>query len=101
MTETPKAIAFSSRVRSAATTLEIAYRLAKRVSEEWYALSMSTDIPFDVELFDDGHTSRPITHDNVYDIITRCNDLIADYEAIDKAKLNTIIKASDAPLDWR
>lgn len=101
MAETQKAIAFGARVRAAATTLEIAYRLAKRVSEEWYALGMANDIPFDVQPFADGNGTRPLTHNDVYGIITRCDELIADYEAGNHAKLNTLIIGSDAPLDWR
>ena len=101
MAETLKAIAFSARVRAAATTLEIAYRLAKRVSQEWYALGIGFDIKFDTVPLNDGNAARPLTHNDVYGIINRCDEMVADYEANNNAKLNTVILGSDAPLDWR
>lgn len=98
---TAKATAFASRARSVATRLEIAYRAAKRLSEEWYALNMGTDIPFDTNPLGDGNETMPLTHMDVYGIINRCDELIADYEAGNHAKLNTIMVASEAPGDWR
>lgn len=98
---TQKAIAFSARARAAATTLEIAYRLAVRVSQEWYALNMGADIPFDTNALEDGNGARPLTHMDVYGVINRLDELIADYEANNNAKLNTVIIASDIPADWR
>lgn len=101
MADSIKAIAFSARVRAVATTLEIAYRLAKRVREEWYALTMSKEIPFDELPLTDGNETRPLTNMGIYHIINRCDELVTDYEANNNAKLNTIIQASDIPLDWR
>lgn len=101
MAETQRAIAFSSRLRDAATALEIAYRRAKRLSEEWYALGMGSDIPFDTNLFEDGWASMPMTHMDVYGVVNRADELVADYEANNHAKLNTILKASHPPGDWR
>lgn len=98
---TVKAIAFSARVRAAATALEIAYRIAKRISQEWYALSMASDIPFDNEPLVDGDGARPLTNMGVYHIINRCDELVAAYEANNNAVLNTVIQASQAPADWR
>lgn len=98
---TQKAIAFASRARSAATRLEVAYRAAKRLSEEWYALLMGNDIPFDSDPLGDGNGTLPLTNMDVYGIINRCDELVADYEADNKAKLNTVLKASEAPGDWR
>jgi hypothetical protein len=98
---TQKAVAFAARVRAAATTLEIAYRLAKRVSQEWYALGVGFDVPFDNAPLEDGNGARPLTNMDVYGIMNRCDELIADYEAGNNAKLNTVIKGSDAPIDWR
>lgn len=98
---TAKATAFAYRARSAATRLEVAYRAAKRLSEEWYALLMSNDIPFDSAPLGDGNETLPMTNMDVYGIMNRCDELIADYEAGDKAKLNTVLKGSEAPADWR
>lgn len=98
---TQKAIAFTARARAAATTLEVAYRVAVRLRQEWYALQMGNDIPFDGEPLGDGNETRPLTNMDVYGIINRCDELVADYEAGNLAKLNTVLKASDIPLDWR
>jgi hypothetical protein len=101
MATTIKAASFANRVRSTATRLEIAYRVAKRLSEEWYALSMSSDVPFDSNPLEDGNATMPITNMDVYGLINRCDDLIADYEAGNKAKLNTVLKVAEPPGDWR
>lgn len=101
MATTQKAIAFAARVRAAATTLEIAYRLATRVREEWYALNVGADIPFDTAPFEDGNQGRPLTNMAIYNVINRLDELCNDYDAGNKAKLNTVIVASDAPADWR
>lgn len=98
---TPKAAAFASRARATATRMEIAYRDAKRLSEEWYALGMSADIPFDSEALSDGNATQPITNMDVYGIVNRTDELIADYEANNKAKLNTVLKMANPPGDWR
>jgi hypothetical protein len=96
-----KAIAFAYKARSAAGALEVAYRVAKRLSEEWYACNVGADIPFDGATLGDGNETKPITNMDVYGIMNRCDELIADYEAGNKAKLNTVLKLADLPIDWR
>ena len=98
---TPKAASFAYRARSVSTNLEIAYRAAKRLSEEWYATLMSEDIPFNNDPLEDGNQTQPITNMDVYGAMNRCDELIADYEAGNRAKLNTILKMSNPPADWR
>lgn len=98
---TAKAAAFASRARETATRMEIAYRDAKRLSEEWYANNHAADIPFDSEPLGDGNATQPVTNMDIYGIINRCDELIADYEANNKAKLNTILKVANPPGDWR
>lgn len=98
---TPKATAFASRARTTATRMEIAYRDAKRLSEEWYANNHAAGIPFDSEPLEDGNATQPVTNMDVYGVINRADELIADYEANNKAKLNTILKMANPPGDWR
>ena len=98
---TPKAQSFAHRARATATRLEIAYRDAKRLSQDWYANSHGTDIPFDTDPLDDGNATLPITNMDVYGVINRTDELIADMEANNNAKLNTILKLANPPGDWR
>jgi len=98
---TPKAIGFAYRARAVATLLEIAYRAAKRLSQDWYANLHGNDIPFDTAPLDDGNAQQPITHMDVYGLVNRCDELLADYEAGNNAKLNTVLKLSNPPSDWR
>jgi hypothetical protein len=98
---TPKASTFANRARAVATRLEIAYRDSIRLSQDWYANAHSEGIPFNTDPLDDGNLAMPITNMDVYGIINRCDELIADYEASNNAKLNTILKLSNPPGDWR
>jgi hypothetical protein len=101
MTTTPKAASFAHRARATATRLEIAYRDAKRLSQDWYANNHAAGIPFDTEPLDDGNATMPITNMDVYGMINRCDELIADFEAGNNAKLNTVLKLANPPGDWR
>lgn len=96
---TIKAIAFAARVRAAATALEIAYRMAVRIRDEWVALNMVDDIPNDATVISDG--VRPLTGAAIRLVIAACNALIAEYEANGKQGLYIVVRASDAPADWR
>ena len=44
---TQRAQGFASRAQDAATALEIAYRRAERLTQEWFATGMTADIPND------------------------------------------------------
>jgi hypothetical protein len=57
---TPKAASFAHRALATATRLEIAYRDAKRLSQDWYANNHAAGIPFDTEPLDDGNATLPI-----------------------------------------
>ena len=101
MTTTPKAASFAHRAQATATRLEIAYRDAKRLSQDWYANGHAAGIPFDTEPLDDGNATLPITNMDVYGMINRADELIADMEAGNNAKLNTVLKLANPPGDWR
>ncbi len=96
---TDRAQSFAGRAMDAATALEIAYRRAQRTVDEWFAVNMAADIPNDGTPILEG--SQPLTGAQVTNVITRLSEMIADYDANGKAKLNTIIPASRAPSDWR
>lgn len=101
MADSQKAVAFGARVRAAATNMEIAYRMAKRVKSEWDALLIGNEIAADANTFTDGNPTRPLTHSDVYAVMYRLDELCTLLDADNAAKLTSIIKASDAPLDWR
>jgi len=50
---------------------------------------------------DDGNATLPITNMDVYGMINRADELIADMEAGNNAKLNTVLKLANPPGDWR
>jgi len=91
----PEAVRFcNERVRVVADRLAQAYTLAKQVQAEWFANSMAELLPNDGSLVIDGSATdgrHPITGANVTNIITRCGELITDYEANTNAKLNTVL----------
>lgn len=97
---TPRAIAFAQNTRTAATYAEFWYRYAKRLTQEWFASNMAADIPNDATMIDDDG-KKPLTGADITNIVTRASEIIADYEAGDNAKLNTVLKASQAPWDWQ
>jgi len=98
---TAKAASFAHRARATATRLEIAYRDAVRLREDWYANDYATDIPFDSEPMDDGNATLPIANMDVYGLLNRADELVADMEANNNAKLNTVLALANPPGDWR
>lgn len=99
---TPKAASFAHRARATATRLEIAYRDAVRLREDWYANGYgNSDIQFDSEPLDDGNETLPITNMTIYGLLNRCDELVADMEANNNAKLNTVLALANPPGDWR
>ena len=93
----PEAVKFcNERVRIAANRLNSAYQFAKQVSAEWTANSdLATNIAYDnPDVVVDGSATdgrHPISGIEVNNLMTRLNELIADYEANSSAKLNTIL----------
>jgi len=91
----PEAVRFcNERVRVAADKLATAYLFAKAVSAEWYANNLGELLPVSADPVIDGSAAdgrHPITGNDVSNLITRLSELVADYEANDNAKLNTIL----------
>ena len=102
-----QAIAFSNnKIRPMSDLLYTVYQTAKSVVDQWNAQGVSTVLPNDANLIQDGATvasgtpdgRKPITDAQATNIITRCQDLInwmegsASIAAGDgsKAVLNTV-----------
>lgn len=79
-------------VQTSARTMHLSYRRAKFVLERWFS-GLNADIDNDATEYAPGITGAEITN-----IITRCSELVADYEAGTNAKLNTILQLSDLAL---
>lgn len=97
----PTAVAFcNNRVRPVADKLAQAYYLAKEVRNEWYANNMGDILPVGGGTVADGADvdgRHPITADAAILIINRLEDLIADYEASNNAKLFTVLAVAVNP----
>lgn len=99
----PQAIAFSDQKdRRAADKFAQLYYWAKLVVNEWNAGSLSSLITNTADVIRDsasptddigtgGDGRHVITGAQATAIITRCQELIADFEANNNAKLNTIL----------
>lgn len=99
----PEAIKFSNeKVRVAADKLAQLYYLAKIVKQEWDANSISSLITNTSDIIRDGASPSDdigtggdgrhvISGIDATAIITRCNEIITDFEATSNAKLNTIL----------
>lgn len=84
----------NEKVRPMADLLELAYFRAKAVVAEWNARNLSAVIPNTIDKLLDGAVTdgRPVvTGAQVTNVITRCMDFIAEYEAASSAKLNTVM----------
>lgn len=90
-----EAVRFSNeKIRVAADKLSQAYYFAQQVSQEWTANSMGTLIPNTSDTIIDGAAQdgrHVIVGSDANNIINRCDELVADYEASGNAKLNTIL----------
>lgn len=94
----PQAVRFcNEKVRPMADVLSETYFTCKSIIAEWNAqgfgsvllFSNTTDHVVDGSLTD----GRPlITPAQVNNIITRCTEFVADYEAGSNAKLNTVLQ---------
>jgi hypothetical protein len=78
--------------QTAAKTMHLAYRRAKFILERWFS-GLNAEIPNNATEVFPGITGAEVTS-----LITRCSELVADYEAGSNAKLNTIIQLSDLKL---
>lgn len=91
----PTAIGFcNTYARPDADAMLSSYNTAKTVVNYWNANNISALIPNDSTLVADGagvtDSRSPITGAMVNNVITRAEEIIADYEANGNAKLNTV-----------
>lgn len=94
----PQAVAFcNEKIRPLADVLEAAYRTASVVVADWFAQNVPAVLPSDGGQVYDGAEAdgRPILQSpDVYNVITRAQELLADYDAAGGAKLNTVLKVA-------
>ncbi len=99
----PAAVRFANeKVRVAADKLAQAYYFAKLVNNEWHATGMSSLITNTADTIIDGSANdgrHSLTGAEATNIITRCQDLLTDYETANNAKLNTILNVAVNPGD--
>lgn len=76
---------FRNDVVNTARSLHLSYRRAKFLLDRWYS-GINNEIP----------NSGPDAQ--IHDLMNRCSDLVSDYEANNKAKLNTILLQSNLNL---
>ena len=98
--DNPEAVRFcNEKVRVAANRLAKAYFFAKEVAAEWYANNMGALLPVDGGDVLDGSATdgrHVITGNDATALIVRLTELVADYEASDNAKLNTVMAVATA-----
>lgn len=97
----PAATGFSNDVvRRVAEALRNTYASCKATVAHWNATGMSSKITNTADEIEDGAATdgrNVITGSDATSIITRCMELITDYEAAGNAKLNTVEKPSVRP----
>ncbi len=94
----PEAIRFTNEwARPKADVLAQNYYAAKRLVNEWNSKSISSIIPNNTNEIIDGARvdgRHAVTGADITAIVTRCQEVIADYEATANAKLNTVQKVA-------
>jgi len=94
----PTGIKFSNeKIRRAADQLAKCYYFAKSLVDEWYSTNMGSIITVDGGTIEDGSETdgrNVITGNDATNVVVRCTELIADFEANNKAKLNTVNKVA-------
>ena len=100
--DNPQAVKFSNeRIRTMADKLAQAYYAAKALEQEWYANNMGELFPVGEGPVVDGSATdgrHPIMASNVLLLVTRCSELVADMEASNNAKLNTVLSVAVNPM---
>ena len=90
-----QAVRFANeKIRVMADSMAVNYFTAVAIVDEWNATSMSTLITNTSDNIVDGSAQdgrSPITGIQATAIITRAQEIIADYEAASNAKLNTVL----------
>lgn len=96
--DSPQAVKFSNeKIRVAANKLAQAYIFANGVIDEWNALGGVSLVPNNSQTISDSAVTdgRPIiTGAMANNIVNRLKEMIADFEAGGKAKLNTILQVA-------
>lgn len=92
----PEAVKFcNERVRTVADRLAQMYYEAKAVSDEWTANNLGAIIAYDnTDLVVDGSATdgrHPVSGADVNGLMNRLNELVADMQANNNAKLNTVL----------
>ena len=90
----------NEQIRVAANDLAQAYYRARRIVDQWFALSMSAAITNTADEIIDGSQTdgRPvITGAKATNVITRLSEFCSDYEANSNAKLNTVLAVAPQP----
>jgi hypothetical protein len=94
-TANAQAIAFvNNMARRYADAEAQAYNTAKALNAFWNANSVSGVVPNDATIILDGAATdgrQIVTGAQTTNVVTRCQEKIADYEANSSAKLNTIL----------
>jgi hypothetical protein len=94
----PQAVRFcNERLRTAADKLSQAYNFAASVTKEWRSHGGTSLVPNSTDAVVDGSAKDgrpPIVGSDVSNMINRLDELVADYEADNSAKLNTILKVA-------
>lgn len=100
-----ESISFSDqRIRIAADRMVQNYNILKSVVDEWTARSMSSLIPNEIDNMlhdaaygtngEDGDGRPVVDGAMLHNIINRAQEIVADYELNDNAKLNTLLSVA-------
>lgn len=96
-----QAVAFcNEQIRRSADQLAQCYYRAKMALDQWAVLEQANIPNDDTErVLDNANLDgRPVIHgDDVHNILNRLTEFVADYEATNNAKLNTVLSVSPNP----
>lgn len=99
--DNPQAVKFcNENIRIASDKIAQVYYFAKATVDEWVANNMGEKIPVSDDIIDDGSTTdgRPvITGNDATGMIYILQDMIAEFEELNKTKLNSILKIAPNP----
>lgn len=94
----PAAVAFANqKIRPMADAMAQNYATCKAIVNAWNALTMSAKITNTADIISDGSATdgrNQITGAQATAIVTRAQEVIADYEATSNAKLNTVLQVA-------
>lgn len=87
-------------LRGKANILAQNYYAAKEIVDQWNSKNLAAIIPNTSDIVIDNSATdgrHQISGADATAIITRCEELIADYEATNNAKLNTVLQVAVQP----